>query len=151
MEKTESFRLISRPLRRGVILFRLLWLASIGLGGLALATPGYRFFAIAGFLLGVLFVLGMLYMRGKYLSAWRACENPQMVYWAHPTTRGGHVLEQPTDDCRRLVLHLRDGTQFEFGLPAPEMSKFIAWLNARNPSVRWGAYDKVEANRTQGA
>ncbi len=151
MEKTEAFRLITHQLRRGVILFKLLQFASMIGGGVALIFPVGRPWALAAFVGAILFGVAWVHIRAMYLSAWRACENPQMVYWAHPTTRGGHVLEQPTDDCRRLVLHLRDGTQFEFGLPTSEMSKFIAWLNERNPSVRWGAYDKVEAKQTQGA
>lgn len=144
MEKTEAFRLITRQLRRGVILFKLLQFASIIGGGVALVFPVGRPWALAAFVAAILFRVAWVHVRGMYRSAWLACEDPQRVYWAHPTTRSGHVLEMPTDECRRLVLHLRDGTQCEFGLPAPEMRRFIAWLTERNPSIRWGAYDKPE-------
>jgi len=139
MEKKEAFRLITRQQRRGVILFKLLYyVAAIG-GGVAFVSSRYSW-ALTALVIGILFGNIWFPIRNMYLSSWKACENPQMVYWAHPTARGGHVLEKPTDECTRLVLHLRDGTQTEFGLLAPEMRQFIAWLKEQNPSIRWGAY-----------
>ena len=149
MEKTEAFRLITHQLRRGVILFKLLQFVSLIGGGVALIFPAGRPWALAAFVGAILFGVASLHVKAMYHSAWRACDNPQMVYWAHPTTRGGHVLEQPTGDCKRLVLHLRDGTQFEFGLPTSDMSKFIAWLSTQNQSVRWGRFDKLESQQSQ--
>jgi len=54
--------------------------------------------------------------------------------------------EVPTATSTRLVLHLRDGTKCEIGLSALEMGKFVAWLNEKNPSVRWGEYDKIRVS-----
>jgi hypothetical protein len=39
------------------------------------------------------------------------------------------------------MLYLRDGTEFEVGLPLAEMQIFVKWLNERNPSMRWGTFD----------
>ena len=42
------------------------------------------------------------------------------------------------------MLHLRDGRQFEAGLPPDEMSAFISWLAEQNPTMRMGTYDSNE-------
>ena len=58
MELPESYRSFTRRTRRGVILFRMLSLAFMGLTGLALATAGYRSWAAGGFFTGLFFLLG---------------------------------------------------------------------------------------------
>ena len=88
-------------------------------------------------------MLGMQHVRARHISAWKVFENPQIVYWAHSTTRHQHLADEAIRDCRLLTLHLRDGRQFEVGLPPAEMRNFIDWLTERNPSVQWSAFDKL--------
>jgi hypothetical protein len=141
MQPPEVLRLLTREIRRGGITFRILWLVSIGCTGAALLVPGFRCWAVAGFLASMLFMLGWIHARARYLSAWVVCDRPQLVYWAHPTqAKDNRISEEAIDDCKLLTLHLRDGTQFQARLSAEEMRSFIAWLIEQNPSIIWGAY-----------
>jgi hypothetical protein len=142
MQPPEVFRLLTRKIRRGGIMFRILWLVSLGCTGAALFVPGFRSWAVAGFLASMLFMLGWIHVRGRYLSALAVSEHPQLVYWAHPTrAKDNRVSDDAINDCKLFTLHLRDGTQFQAHLSAKDTSNFIAWLKEQNPSVRFGPYD----------
>jgi hypothetical protein len=144
MQPNEVFRLINRRLRRGVILFKFLQIVSIVGTGAALLFPSWRPWAATAFLGAVLFGVAWIHVRGMYHSAWKLCNEPQIVYWAYSVDKRGHISEGPTATSTRLVLHLRDGTKCEIGLSASEMEKFVTWLKESNPSVRWGDFDKSE-------
>jgi len=88
----------------------------------------------------ILFAMGMNHVRNRYIAARKVSDNPQLVYWAQPTTNA-HTAVGKANDCKILILHLRDGTQIEVGLPPAEMRKCIEWLTVQNPSIRLGAYD----------
>jgi hypothetical protein len=151
MQLPETYRSFMRRVRRGGIVLRILSLVFIGLGGLALATPGFRPWTAAAFLLAVSCLLGVRHVGSRYVSAWKVSENPQIVYWAHPTTRHEHLADGAIQECELLTLHLRDGTQFELGLPPGDMRDFVTWLSERNASVRFGAYDQPDpATKNEG-
>jgi hypothetical protein len=141
MESPSGYLSFMRRVRRGAILFQVLWLAASGLSGWALVSPGRRYLAIPGLSAAVLFVLAGTLVRRRYSSALKVAQNPQLVYWAHPIDRTGHIASNSLDDCRDLSLHLRDGRQFEVDLPSQDMRSFVAWLKEQNPSVRLGSYD----------
>ena len=151
MQSSQVYRLLVRRIRRGLIIFSILWLVSSASGGLALICPGGRPWAVAAFLAGILFYLGADHVRKRDASAWRVSENPQLVYWAHPMTPHQPLSDRAIHDCTLLMLHLRDGTEFEVGLPVAEMRSFVTWLSERNPSVRWGVYDNIDSTITRRA
>ncbi len=146
MQPIEVFRLINKRLRRGVILFKILQIVSIACAGAAVLFPLWRPWAATAFLGAILFGVAWIHVRGMFHSAWKLCNEPQIVYWAYSVDKRGHFSEVPTATSTRLVLHLRDGTKCEIGLSALEMGKFVAWLNEKNPSVRWGEYDKIRVS-----
>jgi hypothetical protein len=143
MEQPEAYCLFMRRVRRGAIIFKILSLVFTGVAGLALATPGLRPWAAAAFLLGVCCLLGVRHVGGRYISARKVSENPQIVYWAHPTRPFESLSNDAIEECKLLLLHLRHGTQLEINLPPAEMRNFVAWLKERNSSMRWGAYDDL--------
>jgi len=144
MQPHEVCNLLTRQISRGGKMFKTLWLVSSGCCGVAFLAPGGRPWAVAALLASILFLVGWVHMRGRYLSAWNISENPQLVYWAHPSRTKDHLVSyEDINNCQLLTLHLRDGTQFLARLSAEDMRDFIAWLNERNPSVRWGASDDI--------
>jgi hypothetical protein len=140
MELPKGYCLFIRRLRRGGIIFRVLWIVLIALTGFSLIGP-YWGWTVAAFTVGVQCMMGMRHVGERYVAASKASENPQIIYWAHPSTPHEHLSDDAMDDCKLITLHLRDGHQFEVGLPSEEMRDFIAWLKERNPSIRWGKYD----------
>jgi hypothetical protein len=144
MQSTEVYRLLSRRTRRGRYIFGTLAIVLPVSGGLALAA-GRGSWAVAAFFAGLLFALGFHHVRERDASARCVAENPQLVYWAHPTmipsqNRWLFAFTQ----LRFLMLHLRDGRQFEAGLPPDEMTSFVAWLTQQNPTMRMGIYDNTQ-------
>lgn len=145
MERPKEFILFVRRLRRGALLFRILWLSSIGLTGLALLLPEHRYLAIGIFPLAILFALGMEHVSKRHISAWKVSKDPNLVYWVHPTSKHESAINDSMEDCKSLTLHLRDGCQFEVDLPPSDIRTFLAWLKEENPAVRWGNYDATDS------
>lgn len=145
MQPSEVFRLLTCGIRRGLIMFSILWLVSIGCTGSALLVSSLHPWAVAGFLAAILLGLAWIHVRGRYLAAWKVSENPQLVYWAHSRELPRRVARYGMRDYKVLMLHLRDGHQYEFNLSPDDLHKFTNWLSERNPSVRWGAYDKPDS------
>jgi len=144
MQSSEVYRLLSRRPRRGRIIFGTLSLAFPVFGGFALATDRVAW-AVAAFFAGLLFGLGFRHVWERDASAWSVAQDPQLVYWAHPTkipAQNGWLFAFTR--LRFLTLHLRDGRQFEAGLPPDEMSLFVSWLTEQNPTVRMGTHDSTE-------
>ncbi len=140
IQSKDIYRQLSRRPRRGRVVFGTLSLAFAALGGAALATGGSG--ALAALIVGLLFGLGYLHVRERDDSARRIAEGPHSVFWVHASTI---PLQNPwlfsLTTLSFVVLHLRDGRQFEVALPPDEMEHFIQWLRQQNPSVRLGAYD----------
>src|SRR3990172_5107491 len=152
MQSSEFYRMLIPSLRGAVIISSILWYVSIACGGVALFVPGGRPWAVIAFIAGVMFYLWSANLRKMNEAAYMISENPEVVYWAHPMGQHQPLSDDSIDDytcpnpmLRRtfLRLHLRDGTQFEFGLPPAEMRRLVTWLRERNPSVRLGAYDNI--------
>ena len=144
MESLKGLHSFVRRVRRGVIIFQALGLASAAFTGFELLRPGCRSWAASSFLAALLFGLARNHIRGRYFSARKVSENPEIVYWGHATTRFEHFSSEEIKGCRILTLHLRDGTQLEIDLPPAEMCNFVAWLRIQNLSMRWGSYDESE-------
>src|SRR5580698_10568023 len=139
MEIPEGYQLFLRRGPRGIMIFGILRIVSAVFGGVALTIPGYRAWAVASILAYGLFSVGLHHVRGWYVSARKVSENPQLVYWAHPTAVRQHLSSAAIQNCKLLTLHLRDGTQFEVGarMSQKEIRSFIAWLSESNSSIRW--------------
>lgn len=143
MEAPEVYRLLVRRLRHGLIICRTLFVISAASAAAACFVPGGPPWAVAAFLAGIMLHLVSDHIRRRNAGAWTVSVLPEIVYWAHPTCATQPVSGEPVEDCRFLLLHLRDGTQFEVHLLPSEMRSFVSWLSERNPSVRWGEYDAV--------
>jgi hypothetical protein len=148
MQSSEVYRLLARRIRRGLVIFPLLGFISAVFCGLALGSPAGRPWAAAASLASFLLFLGFDHVRKRNVSAHKVSSNPQLVYWAHPTGRHQPLAINAINNCTFLMLHLRDGTAFEVGLPTAQMRAFIAWLGERSPSIRWGAYDQIDPAKT---
>ena len=145
MQSSEVYRLLARRIRRGLIIFPTLLLVTIVSSGVATVVTGGRPWAFVGLLPGFLFYFGWKHVFNRNVTARRVSEYPQLVYWAHPTVPFQIVSGDAIHDCTLLLLHLRDGREFEVGLPTAQMRAFIAWLVERNPSVRLGPYDIIDS------
>jgi hypothetical protein len=141
MQPSDVYSLLTRRIRRGLIVFSILRFASIGAAVWALVTPGNRPWGVSAFLLSILFHLGGNTVWKQNVSAWKISGDPGLVYWAHPNDLRQPCSPSATIKFRFLTLHLRDGQQFEVNLPPAEMQIFMKWLNERNPTMRWGAFD----------
>ena len=150
MQLPEGYRLFLRRGPRGMIIFGTLRLVSFLVVVVALPMHFYPAWVVAGIFAYGLFTVGSHHVRNWYVSARKVSENPQLVYWAHPTTVRQHLSSDSIQNCRLLTLHLRDGTQFEVGaqMSQKEMRSFIAWLSESNPSIRWGFYDDIGSTST---
>ena len=144
MQPSEIYRLLGCRPRRGRIVFGTLFLACSVSGGFALAIDRVAW-VVAAFFAGLLVGLGFRHVRERDVSARSVAECPELVYWAHPATipvQDGWLFA--CTHLRFLMLHLRDGRQFEAGLPPDEMSLFISWLTEQNPTIRMGTYDNTK-------
>jgi len=151
MKEPEAYHRFKRRIRRGVVFFHMLWIVSVVFAGVTLVTPGRRCWAVSGLLMGILSGLAARQVRERYISARKVSENPQVVYWAHPTRPFVRFSSEKVEECKLLTLHLKDGTQLEVDLPPEDMGTFIAWLKESNPFIRWGPYENHSASeKTQG-
>lgn len=152
MEAPEVYRMLSRRIRRGIVIFGALAIGLCVLSGVALANRE-RAWGASAFSAALLFHLGFQHVRSRDIAARKISEQPQLVYWAHATvipSRQQQLLA--LTNVQSLTLHLRDGTQFDACLAPDEMMKFTSWLTERNPSMRKGTYDSPEAGKiTKGA
>jgi hypothetical protein len=149
METPEIYRILSRRMHRGIIIFGALIFALCVLGGVALADKE-RTWGVSAILAALLCGVGFHRVRSRDSAALKISEQPHLVYWAHVTVippRQQWLLA--STDVQSLTLHLRDGTQFDACLAPNEMMKFTDWLTERNPSIRRGAYDGPEAGKVR--
>ena len=143
MQAQEVYRLLVRRIRRGVIIFGTLSVVLCVSSGVALANK-HTVWAAAAFAWAILAGGGFRHVRNRDLSARKISDNPQIVYWAHPTVIPANqrwLLRYAT--WQSLSLHLRDGSQFDACLSPKEMESFVIWLKCQNPSFRMGDYDTV--------
>jgi hypothetical protein len=150
-----GFRKLLKRLRRGGIIFHCLYLGFCGLAGGAffagtiLHAWGFWVLAVFLFVLSLVCRLTVLLSAGrKYISALKAAENPQIVYWAHSLDGQGRATDKIVTESRNVRFHLKDGTLFEVeavrgtGTSQEELREVISWFRQHNPSIRWGDYDK---------
>jgi hypothetical protein len=143
MEPNEIYRLLSRRMRRGVIIFGTLFVVLCISCGLAFADKQTSW-AVASFVTAILMGLAFRHVRSRDTAARKIASNPHLVFWAHPTVIPANqqwLLRYTT--VQSLSLHLRDGGQFDACLSSNEMETFISWLMAQNPSIRMGAFDRI--------
>lgn len=138
----QGYQIFLRRISRGILLFRVLWLAFMGLSALAFAIPEYRHWTIICFLLSVIFAVAMNHVSKRHISAWKVSDNPKLVYWAYPTTNDGSFSNFAQEKYKGVTLHLRDGCQLDVDLPPKELQAFLNWLKEENHSIRWGNYDQ---------
>lgn len=142
MDTTQIHHMLTRNIRRGLIIFSILKLISIIFCGFALVTDGLRPWAAVSFMASIIFLLGFIHVQKRGIAAWKVSQDPQIVYWAHPSTAHEPLSSNSILECRILTLHLRDATQLEVNLPLEQMHSFIAWLKEHNSTIRWGSYDQ---------
>jgi len=148
MESTEVYRLLTRQIRRGLIVFPTLGLVSCAFGGVVLNTATLRPWALAALLAGINLFLGWNHVRKRAVAARKVSQNPRIVYWSHPNTRIRPLSYEAIEECTLITVHLRDATQLEVGLPPAQMRSFVAWLKEQNPTIRWGVYDSNDPTTT---
>ena len=150
-----GFRKLLKRLRRGGIFLHSFYLIFCGcaggalLGATILHAWGFWVLAAFFFILGLVCRLTVLLSIGrKYISAWKAAENPQTVYWSHSLDGQGRTTDKIVTESKNVRFHLKDGTQFEVEAvrgtrtSQEELCEVISWFRQRNPSIRWGDYDK---------
>lgn len=150
LELPEGFRKLLRRLRRGGIIFHLSSLVFIGCACASLLFHWGISWAIAAFILSLVCRLTVLLSIGqKYISAWKAAENPHIIYWAHSLDRQGRATDKIVTESKNVRFHLKDGTQFEVeavrgtGTSQEELCEVISWFRQRHSSIRWGSYDQT--------
>ncbi len=149
LQLPEGFRKLIRRLRRGGIIFYSLSLVFLGCACASLILHWGIPWAITAFIMSMVCRLtAALSIGRRYLSAWKAAENPQIIYWVHSTDRQGRAIDTPVTESKTLRLHLKDGTQLDVetvagtGISQADLQDIISWLSQRNSSMRWGNYDK---------
>ena len=149
LQLPEGFCKLIRRLRRGGIIFHSLFLVFLGCACGALIFHWGFSWVIAAFIMSLVCRLTVLLSVGrKYISAWKVAENPQIVYWAHSLDGQGRAIDKHVKESKNIRLHLKDGTQLEVeavrgtGTSQEQLREIISWLRQRNPSIRWGDYDK---------
>ena len=146
MRSCEVYPLLSHRIRRGLVIWAILSSASVIV--LLVASTQSAPWAISAFLIGIYCFVASLHVRRRNAQAYLVSMNPQLVYWAHPTSPHASLSEESVSECRLLMLHLRDGTQFEVSLPPEKMQSFVSWLVAENSTVKVGSYDVSAGERT---
>ena len=145
MDSSQIHSMLTRNIRRGLIIFPILKLIAIVFCVIALMTDGLRPWAALSFVASIIFFVGFNNVRKRAKAAEKVSRDPQIVYWAHPSTGHEPLSGNSIHECRILTLHLRDATQLEVNLPLKQMHSFIAWLKEKNSTIRWGFYDQNEA------
>lgn len=144
MEAQDIYRLLARRMRRGLVIFGVLFTAMCITSGVA-EFQGHKTLAGGAFVAVFLFLLGFRHIQSRVNLARIISTSPQIVYWAHQTViPPNQQWLLRTTTVQSLALHLRDGRQFEACLSPQEMESFIAWLKQSNPSIRFGAYDQAK-------
>ena len=149
LQLPEGFRKLIRRLWRGGVIFHSSSLVFLGCACGALIFHWGISWAIAAFIMGLVCRLSVVLSVGrKYISAWKVAENPQIIYWAHSLDGQGRAIDKPVTESKNIRLHLKDGTQLEVaavrgtGTSQEQLREIISWLRQRNPSIRWGNFDK---------
>lgn len=142
MDSTQIHRMLTRNIRRGLIIFSILKLISIVFCVFALMTDGLRPWAALSFVASIIFLLGFVHVQKRARAAVKVSRDPQIVYWAHPSTAHEPLASNSIHECKILTLHLRDATQLEVNLPLEQVHSFVAWLKEHNSTIRWGSYDQ---------
>lgn len=143
--------MLTRDIRRGLIIFSTLRLISIVFCVFAFMTDGLRPWAALSFIASVIFMLSVNHVQKRAIAAEKVSRDPQIVYWAHPTTAHEPLSSNSIHECRLLMLHLRDATQLEVNLPLKQMHSFITWLEEHNSTIRWGSYDRDNVRERNGS
>ena len=138
MEAQDVCRLLVRRIRRGMVIFPILFFALCITSGAA-EFERHTTLAGAAFVAAFFAIVGFYHVKGRANLARIISANPQIIYWAHPTMVPPNqqwLLRNMT--VQSLTLHLRDGNQFDACLSPKEMEEFIQWLRQSNPSIRFG-------------
>jgi len=144
-EAGEIARLLTRRIRRGIILWNVLRLAA-GIGaGIEFIEKQYVA-AIGALFIGILFGVALDHVKRRSNCALLIVRNPQLVYWAHPTRVTEAMARHPAGNIAPLTVHLRNGDQFEATLAPAEQKQFVDWLSRANPTLRWGPYDDISVS-----
>jgi len=150
LQLPEGFRILICHLRRGVIICQFLSYVFIGCAAGTLVFHGGISWAITAFIMSLVCRLNVvLHVGRRYISAWKAAENPQIVYWVHSINpkRQGQITNISVTESKNLKLHLKDGMHLEIdsgrGISQAHLRDIIFWLRERNPSVRCGDYDNT--------
>lgn len=149
LQLPEGFCKLIRRLRRGGIIFQSLYFIFLGCACATLIFHWGISWAITAFIMSLVCRLTVLLSVGRqYISAWKVAENPQIVYWAHSLDGQGRAIDTLVTESKNIRLHLKDGTQLAVeavrgtGISQEQLREIISWLQQRNPSIRWGNYDK---------
>ena len=141
----DVYRLLATKVLRGRFFGAVLFVLS--LGGLVCSLTIFPSapWAIASALGGALFGFVFYRSRQKLDLARRISNEPQLVYWAHPTllrqTQGGQTI-----DSTFITLHSRSGASFEVAVSRDQLLAIVVWLREHNPNIRLGPYDDTAPN-----
>lgn len=135
MQSPEVFRLLTRRIRRGFWICRVLWWITAALFVVLLFFPVGRLWAVAALIASIHFYIGSAFAARKMRTAVTISEDPGQVYWVAPTT------PPPLLSDTFITFHLRDGAKLEVGLPIDELRRLLPWLKQHEGSLRVGAYD----------
>ncbi|HEY1661095.1 MAG TPA: hypothetical protein VGI03_01635 [Verrucomicrobiae bacterium] len=148
----EGLCILIRRLRRGGVFFHSLYLVFLGCGcGALMFHWGIPWFILC-FILGLICRLTVLLHVGRrYISARKVTENPGIVYWGYATDRQGCATDRAVTEANTIKLQLKDGSHLAVeavrgaGITREQLREVIAWLRQKNPSIRWGNYDKPDS------
>jgi hypothetical protein len=141
MDSTQIYRILTQKIRRGILIFYVLKIISMVACVYLLITDGVGPWVALYFVAVVISYVSIGHVRKRAIAATKVSQDPQIVYWAHPSTPHEPLSSNSIHECTILTLHLRDGTQLEVNLPLKQMNDFIAWLKEHNSTIRWGPYD----------
>jgi hypothetical protein len=127
-----------------MVIFPTLCIAAMVTGGFCMTSRHRVPWLITAWLLATCLLLAYRHVRIRHYIGRQVSNNPGLVYWAHTSSSQDPSPDVDVSNSTLIVLHLRNGTQLEVGLPIDEMRTLITWLRIRNPSIRWGSYDSAE-------
>lgn len=142
MEPPRSLKLLRKRCLRSGITLKIGWLFLLIVSGGCLVCAETRPWALAGFIMAVVFSLALTRLRQKLGALSDVLSLSQIIYWSQ--NRPANELTRKVLAGRApLRLHLNNGEHLDVDVFANEMDYFSRWIKERNPHVRWGtSYEK---------
>lgn len=148
-QSPEILRLLIKRTGRGKVIFPTLCIVAIAAGVFCMVSRNHGAWIVTAWLLATCLLLAYRHVRIRHYLALQVSQHPDLVFWAHASSRHGPCPDAEISESQLIVLHLRNGHQLEAGgLQAADTRILHSWLREKNPSIRLGQYDSALTSET---